>query len=307
MPSRRHFLQGGISLAALAALSPWLSTGALSAGAPLLQRTIPRSGEMLPVIGLGTSQTFNVRLDDASLAPLQQVIETFFAGGARVIDTAPSYGAAERVTGELLKRTGNQDRAFLATKLSSTGRARGQAQFEISQEALQRRNIDLVQVHNLQDTSTQLGLLRELKQQGLVRYIGITHYVESAHDELIAVLQREKDIDFVQFNYSVGERGAEQRLLPYCADHGLATLINRPFQRAALLSRVKDRPLPDWAAELQATSWAQLLLKFILAQPAVTVVIPATTNPRYMADNLAAGREPLPDAALLKKIVEAFA
>ncbi|CAD5108248.1 aldo/keto reductase [Zestomonas carbonaria] len=306
MPSRRHFLQGGISLAALAALSPWLPNTALAAG-PLLQRTIPRSGETLPVIGLGTSQTFNVRIDDTSLAPLVEVINTFFTGGATVIDTAPSYGAAEQVTGELLKRTDNQARAFLATKLSSTGRERGQAQFEISQEALQRKNIDLVQVHNLQDTATQLGLLRELKQQELVRYIGITHYVDSAHDDLIAVLEREKDIDFVQFNYSVGERGAERRLLPYCADNGLATLINRPFQRAALLSRVKGKPLPDWASELQASSWAQLLLKFIIAQPAVTVVIPATSNPRYMADNLAAGSGPLPDAAMRERIIEAFA
>ncbi|AYC31523.1 aldo/keto reductase [Pseudomonas cavernae] len=310
MPSRRHFIQGGASLAALAALaalSPWLPNATWAAPAPLLQRKIPSSGESLPVIGLGTSRVFNVDLTDEQLAPLLEVIQTFFAGGATLIDTAPSYGAAEQVTGELLKRSDNQAKAFLATKLSSTGRERGAAQFQLSQEALQRQHIDLVQVHNLQDSATQLGLLRELKQQGTVRYIGITHYVDSAHDDLIAVLEREKGIDFVQFNYSVGERGAERRLLPYCAEHGLATLINRPFQRAALLSRVKGQPLPDWANALQASSWAQLLLKFILAQPAVTTVIPATSKPRYMADNLAAGRGPLPDAALREKIVQAFA
>ncbi|UVE18403.1 aldo/keto reductase [Pseudomonas sp. LS44] len=307
MPSRRHFIQGGVSLAALTALSSFLPPQTWAATAPLLQRKIPSSGESLPVIGLGTSRVFNVDLEDDDLAPLVAVVQTLFAGGATLIDTAPSYGAAEQVTGELLKRSGNQAKAFLATKLSSSGRERGAAQFKLSQEALQREKIDLVQVHNLQDTATQLGLLRELKQQGTIRYIGITHYVDSAHADLIEVLEREKGIDFVQFNYSVGERGAEQRLLPYCAEHGLATLINRPFQRAALLSKVKGQPLPDWAVDLQATSWAQLLLKFILAQPAVTTVIPATSNPRYMADNLAAGSGPLPDAALREKIIQAFA
>ncbi|MCY1460666.1 hypothetical protein D9M71_782430 [compost metagenome] len=140
-----------------------------------------------------------------------------------------------------------------------------------------------------------------------MRYIGITHYVESAHDDLIETLEKEKGVDFVQFNYSVGERGAEKRLLPYCADHGLATLINRPFQRSALFQRVRGKPLPDWAGEIQATSWAQILLKFILAHPAVTVAIPATSKTRYMADNLAAGTGPLPDAALREKIVQVFA
>ncbi|MBM7062885.1 aldo/keto reductase [Pseudomonas sp. UL073] len=306
MPSRRHFLLSGASLAVCATLLPWLPRDAWAATESLLQRKIPSSGENLPVIGLGTSRVFNVNTDSSDMAALQEVISAFFAGGARLIDTAPSYGAAEQVTGVLLDRAG-ESKAFLATKLSSTGRERGLEQFKLSQEALKRDKIDLVQVHNLQDTATQLALLRELKQDGLVRYIGITHYVESAHDDLIATLEREKDIDFVQFNYSVGERGAEQRLLPYCADHGLATLINRPFQRAALLSKVKDQPLPDWASELKAGSWAQLLLKFILAQPAVTVAIPATSNPRYMVDNLAAGRDPLPDAALRAKIVAAFA
>ena len=304
MPDRRNFIRSTCSLAALSALQ---ALAAVASGSPLLERKIPSSGEALPVIGLGTSQVFEVDPTESELAPLLDVVKTLFAGGARVIDTAPSYGPAERVTGELLKRSGKLGAAFIATKLSSTGRERGLAQFKESQQALQRQKIDLVQVHNLQDTATQLGLLRELRQQGAIRYIGITHYVESAHDELIATLEREKGIDFVQFNYSVGERGAEQRLLPYCADHGLATLINRPFQRADLLGRVKGKPLPDWAAALQAGSWAQLLLKFILADPAVTVVIPGTGKPQYMADNLAAGREPLPDAAVRRKIVEAFA
>ena len=306
MPSRRHFLGRSAQLLALAASTPWLANLAFADPSQMLQRAIPSSGEKLPVIGLGTSRTFEVSLDDASLEPLEKVMRTFINGGARLIDTAPSYGNAEAVTGELLQRTGTKKRAFLASKLSATGRERGLAQFENSLKALQTDKLDLVQVHNLQDTQTQLALLRELKAEGRVRYIGITHYLDHAHDDLLAVLAKEP-VDFVQFNYSVGERNAEKRLLPYCADHGIATLINRPFQRAQLLSRVKGKPLPDWAStEADSTSWAQLLLKFILANEAVTTVIPATSNPRYMADNLKAGIGRLPDAALRAKIVEAF-
>ncbi len=306
MHNRRHFLQYSALAAALAALPPWLPAATVP-GQGLLQRKISPSGEMLPVIGLGTSRTHNVGLDDDDLQPLIEVLQTLINGGARVIDTAPSYGSAERVTGELVQRQAARDKVFLATKVSSTGREAGRRQVEASFKALQTDRIDLIQVHNLQDTATQLKMLRELKEQGRVRYLGITHSSESAHDELLAVLQREPGIDFMQVNYSVAERNAQQRLLPYCADHGIATLINRPFTRGNLLSRVKDRPLPDWAIEIDATSWAQLLLKFILAEPAVTAVIPATSNPRYMADNLLAGQGRLPDAQQRARIVEAFA
>lgn len=268
-------------------------------------RKIPVSGEMLPVIGLGTSRTHNISLDDAQMQQLLEVLRVFVDGGAQLIDTAPSYGNADRVVGELVQRHKAREQVFLATKVSSTGRDRGMAQIEENFKALQTDTIDLIQVHNLQDTSAQLGLLRELKEQGRIRYIGITHYVESAHDRLLEVLKQES-VDFVQFNYSVSERNAEKQLLPYCADNGIATLINRPFTRGNLLSRVKDKPLPDWAADIDASSWAQLLLKFILAEPAVTVVIPATSNPRYMADNILAGQGRLPDARQRQLIVEAF-
>ena len=304
MQTRRQLLHRSAVLAAIAALGPLLPSLA-QAAEPLRMRTIPGSGEMLPVIGLGTSRTHDISLDDVEMEALLDVLRVFVEGGAKVIDTAPSYGNADRVVGELVRRLDARDQVFLATKVSSTGRERGMAQIEASFKALQTDTIDLIQVHNLQDTSTQLGLLRELKEQGRVRYVGVTHYVESAHDRLLDVLKQEK-VDFVQFNYSVGERNAEKRLLPYCADNGIATLINRPFTRGNLLSRVKRKPLPAWAAEIDASSWAQLLLKFILAEPAVTTVIPATSNPRYMADNILAGQGRLPDERQRQLIVEAF-
>lgn len=304
MPTRRQLLHRSALIAAVAALGPVLPSF-VTAAESLRTRTIPGSGETLPVIGLGTSRTHDVRLDDAEMDALLEVLRVFVEGGAQLIDTAPSYGNADRVVGELVQRRDARDQVFLATKVSATGRERGMAQIEDSFKALQTDIIDLIQVHNLQDTRTQLGLLRELKEQGRIRYIGVTHYVESAHDRLLDVLKQEP-VDFVQFNYSVSERNAEKQLLPYCADNGIATLINRPFTRGNLLSRVKGKPLPTWAAEIDASSWAQLLLKFILAEPAVTTVIPATSNPRYMADNILAGQGRLPDARQRELIVEAF-
>jgi len=304
MQTRRQLLHRSALLATLAALGLLLPS--LARGAePLRMRRIPSTSEMLPVIGLGTSRTHDIRIDDPEMQALLDVLRVFVEGGAKVIDTAPSYGNADRVVGELVKRRDARDQVFLATKVSATGRERGLAQIEKSFEALQTDTIDLIQVHNLQDTSTQLALLRDLKEQGRIRYIGVTHYVESAHDRLLEVLKQEP-VDFVQFNYSVSERNAEKRLLPYCAANGIATLINRPFTRGNLLSRVKGKPLPAWAPELDASSWAQLLLKFILAEPAVTTVIPATSNPRYMADNILAGQGRLPDAQQRELIVEAF-
>ncbi len=304
MPTRRHLLRRSALLASVAALGALWPTWP-HAAEPLRMRPIPSSGRRLPVIGLGTSRTHDVALDDPEMARLLEVLRVLVAGGASLIDTAPSYGDADRVVGELVRRQGAREQVFLATKVSASGRERGLAQIEASLEALQTDTLDLIQVHNLQDTRTQLGLLRELKQAGRVRYIGVTHYLESAHDRLLETLKQET-VDFVQFNYSVAERNAEKRLLPYCADHGIATLINRPFTRGNLLSRVKGKPLPAWAAEIDASSWAQLLLKFILAEPAVTVVIPATSNPRYMADNLLAGQGRLPDARQRQMIVDAF-
>lgn len=306
MPTRRQFVQYTAALGALASCGPLMSRLAFAAQ-PLLQRKIPATGELLPVIGLGTSQTFNVDPESADMAPLREVLAAFVAGGAKVIDTAPSYGRAEGVSGELVAQAAARDKVFLATKVSSTGREAGMRQIEASFKALRTDRIDLIQVHNLQDTRTQLALLRELKAQGRIRYIGVTHYVESAHDELLAVLKQEP-VDFVQINYSIGARNAEHKLLPYCADKGIATLINRTFEAGRLFAKVKGRAVPEWAgAELDASSWAQLMLKFVLANPAVTAVIPATSQPRYVLDNLLAGQGRLPNAEQLKRIATEFA
>lgn len=307
MPSRRRFLQHSASLAAFAALAPWLPVQPAFAISNLMQRKIPSSGELLPVVGLGTSRTHDVPLDEEHLEPLREVLRTLVNGSASLIDTAPSYGRAEAVCGALAAEDEMRKRLFLASKVSSSGREAGQRQIAESFAALRTERIDLMQVHNLQDTETQLKLLRELKEQGKVRYIGVTHYLDSAHERLLQVLRREP-VDFVQFNYSVGERNAERELLPFCADKGIAVLINRPFQRAALFDKVRGKDLPDWAMiELGASSWAQLMLKFILANQAVTAVIPATSNPRYMADNLKAGQGQLPDAVQRQRIAELFA
>ncbi|KNC16251.1 aldo/keto reductase [Pseudomonas sp. RIT-PI-a] len=306
MTTRRQFVQYTAALGALASCGPLMSRLAFAAQ-PLLQRKIPATGEWLPVIGLGTSQTFNADPESADMAPLREVLAAFVAGGAKVIDTAPSYGRAERVSGELVAQAAARDKVFLATKVSSTGREAGMRQIEASFKALRTDTIDLIQVHNLQDTRTQLALLRELKAQGRIRYIGVTHYVESAHDELLAVLKQEP-VDFVQINYSIGARNAERKLLPYCADKGIATLINRTFEAGRLFAKVKGRAVPEWAsAELDASSWAQLMLKFVLANPAVTAVIPATSQPRYVLDNLLAGQGHLPNAEQLKRIAAEFA
>ncbi|MCI8212657.1 aldo/keto reductase [Pseudomonas sp. S25] len=302
--SRRHFIQASSALAAMAALSPLLPAFAAT---PLLTRKIPSSGEDLPVIGLGTARTFNFAVSSSEMDPALEVLKTLLSGGARLIDTAPSYGDSQAVTGELLTRAKAHGQAFVATKVSSTGREAGLRQIEQAFKQLQTERIDLIQVHNLQDTTTQLQTLRELKQQGRIRYIGVTHYVESAHDELLATLQKEK-VDFVQVNYSIGARNAEKRLLPWCADNGVAVLANRTFEAGRLFAKVKGKPVPDWAAaELDASSWAQLMLKFVLANPAITAVIPATSNPRYAADNLLAGQGRLPDARLRERIAELFA
>ena len=271
----------------------------------LLTRAIPASAEALPVIGLGTSGPFEVGAAAESRAPLTQVLDGFFASGARLIDTSPMYSTAEAVLGALLSAPMHA-RAFLATKVWTRGEQAGSQQMQRSAQLLHTGKLDLIQVHNLLDLDVQLRTLRAWKEQGKVRYIGVTHYTVSAYPDLIRVLERER-LDFVQFNYSPVTRTAEKRLLPLAAERGTAVLVNRPFEDGALFERVRGKALPAWAAELDAASFGQLALKFIIAHPAVTCVIPATGKLSHLEDNLGGGRGRLPDASQREAIARLFA
>ena len=268
-------------------------------------RVIPSTGEHLPVIGCGTWQTFDVGSSAEALAPLAEVLKVLFAGGSSVIDSSPMYGRSEGVVGDLLTKAGTRDKAFLATKVWTRGRAEGIAQMQRSIALLKANKLDLMQVHNLVDWRTHLVTLRSWKAEDRIRYLGVTHYTSSAYDEVEAVLRSEK-LDFLQINYAVDDRAAEHRILPLAAERGVAVLVNRPFGGGGLLRRVTGRELPPFAREIGCGSWAQLLLKFVLGHPAVTCVIPVTAKPRHMIDNLAAGHGPPPDAALRKRIIEAI-
>jgi aryl-alcohol dehydrogenase-like predicted oxidoreductase len=270
----------------------------------LIARRIPSSGEAIPVIGLGTSGSFEVGESEADRAPLKEVLDAFFAAGGRLIDTSPMYSTAERVLGSLLTPT-MHGRAFLATKVWTRGERAGIEQMTRSAELLKTPRLDLIQIHNLLDLDTHLKTLRQWKEEGRVRYIGITHYTVSAHEDLARVMGREK-LDFVQFNYSPLTRDAEKRLLPLAADRGVAVLVNRPFEDGALFERVRGKPLPSWAADIDATSWGQVALKFIAAHPAVTCIIPATGKVNHLQDNLGGGRGRLPDTRQRDEIARAF-
>ena len=253
-------------------------------------RTIPSSGQPLPVVGCGTWIGFDVADRSPGYESLREVVSLLFAGGGAVLDSSPMYGRSELVTGKLLAE--QPGKAFVATKVWTSGRDAGIRQMQQSFDLLGR--IDLMQVHNLLDWQTHLPTMRAWKSEGRIRYVGVSHYTASAYRELEAVLRAEP-LDFVQVNYAIDDREAEQRILPLAADRGIAVLVNRPFGGGGLLKRIGARPLPDWAADIGATSWAQLLLKFVLSHPAVTCAIPGTGNPKHMAENVAAGTGTLPD------------
>jgi diketogulonate reductase-like aldo/keto reductase len=273
-------------------------------GAPIV-RVIPSSKETLPVIGLGTWQTFDVGAGGPR-TPLRQVLERLVALGGRVVDSSPMYGRAEAVVGDLAADLGLRDTLFLATKVWTTGRAAGVAQMEASRRHLRAKVVDLMQVHNLVDWRTHLRTLREWKQAGRIRYYGVTHYSASAYGDLETIMSAEP-LDFVQLNYSLLEREADRRLLPLAAERGVAVLINRPFAEGALFRRVRGQAVPSWSAEIGCRTWAQLFLKWIVAHPAVTAVIPATSRPEHLADNMEAGVGPLPDAATRQRIARLIA
>jgi len=269
-------------------------------------RAIPGSGERLPVIGIGTWQTFDVGGGAAARAALQEVLRAFFAGGGRVVDSSPMYGSSESVVGDLCQALGICEPLFMASKIYTRGREEGIRGMQRSIERMRAGSMDLMQVHNLLDVETHTPTLREWKAAKRVRYIGITHYTSSAYAEVERWLKT-KQYDFLQINYSLGESEAQKRLLPLAKELGVAVIANRPFAEGAMFGRVRGKPLPPWAAELGIGSWAQYFLKWIVSHRAVTCAIPGTGKPEHMADNLKAGFGPLPDAAQRARMARYYA
>lgn len=303
---RRDLLKFGAGLAAATAL-PGLSW-AQAAAKPLLSRKIPKSGELLPVIGLGTAIVFDIDDNTALRAERSKVIETLLGGGAKLIDTAPSYGSAEAVVGDLLAEMKVRDQVFLATKVRSNNNEAFVRQMQASQQRLHTSKFDLMQMHNVGFldrgmVASQLAIVREWKQQGHFRYIGVTHSQrqEDANGRLIEMMQQDK-LDFIQVNYSMAERSVEDKLLSVAADTGTAVLCNLPFGRGQLFRAVRGQKVPDWAAEFDAATWGQFFLKYLLAHPAINAVIPGTDKVEYMIDNLNAGRGQLPDESMRRRM-----
>jgi diketogulonate reductase-like aldo/keto reductase len=278
-------------LAAAAVAAPALATEARA----MVKRRIPSSGEEIPVIGMGSSNTFDVEDTSAATNPLREVLQALVEGGGTVIDTSPMYGRSEAVLGDLIAAAGLRPRLWLATKVWTRGREAGAVQIAESMRRLRTDRLELLQIHNLLDWREHVPTLRSLQRAGKVRYSGITHYRADAHAELERVLTEER-FDWLQVNYSLAEPAADARLLPFCRDKGIAVMANRPFADGELFARVRGKPLPPWAAELGCASWAQFFLKYVVSHPAVTCVIPATSKPGNMRDNVAAGTGPLPDA-----------
>jgi aryl-alcohol dehydrogenase-like predicted oxidoreductase len=307
MKARREWLKRMAGAAGVLALDP---LPLLAAEPGLVTRAIPSTGERLPVIGLGSSATFSQVARGEDVTALRAVLERMVERGGTVFDTAPAYGASEEVAGRIAQELGIAKRLFWATKLNVAGWGGGKAdpaqarsQVETSLRRIAKPQIDLVQVHNLGDLRTQLPILREYKEKGRVRYIGVTTTFARQYDDLVR-LMRNEPLDFIGTDYAIDERHAEETILPLAAEKGIAVLVYAPFGRRRLWSRVAGRQVPDWAREFGATSWAQFFLKFVASHPAVTSVTPATSKPGNMADNMGAARGPFPDAAMKKRMIE---
>ena len=270
-----------------------------------LRRSIPKTGEALPAVGLGTWQVFDVAGNAVELAQARETLRRFVELGGALVDSSPMYGTSEAVVGDLTAALGVRQRLFIATKVWTTGRAAGVRQMEESMAKLRVDRLDLMQVHNLVDADMHLATLRDWKRAGRIRYLGVTHYTSSAYRELEPYVAS-GDLDFVQLNYSLGERAAEARLLQLAADTRTAVLVNRPFMEGALFRRTRGKPLPDWAKEIDCESWAQFFLKWIIAHPAVTCAIPGTRNPQHVADNLGAAQGKIPDEPTRRKMADYF-
>lgn len=280
-----------------------LGNGTISFQDTVQQRTIPSSGEKLPIVGVGTWQTFDVSDASNERTNLKAVLTTLLSKGGSVVDSSPMYGRSERVVGDLSTELGINDRLFIATKVWTSGREEGIRQMNESFQLMKRKHIELMQIHNLVDWQTHLKTLRAWKDQGKIKYIGLTHYTQSAHDRLATILSNEV-VDFIQINCNLLDRNAEKRLLPFAQEKGVAVLINQPFESGSLFQRVQGKQLPEWAKEFDCNSWAQFFLKFILGHPAVTCVIPGTSKPHHMLDNMAAGFGTFPTEAQRRKMVD---
>jgi aryl-alcohol dehydrogenase-like predicted oxidoreductase len=298
--ARRRMLQLAVGCTVLAAMN---KKKAIAQSSALLKRPIPRTGEMLPAVGVGTWQTFDVGVEAPERTELKEVLRLLVAGGGSVVDSSPMYGEAERVVGDLSAELRLREKLFFATKVWTRGRDAGIRQMESSLKLMRTRTMDLMQVHNLQDVAVHARTLREWKDAGRIRYLGITHYYSGAYAELERLVTS-REWDFVQFNYSMAEREAEARLLPACAESGVAVIANRPFSMGALFPRVRGKELPAWAAEFDCASWAQFFLKYILSHPAVTCAIPGTSRVAHLKDNLQGGIGRLPDAKMRRRMVE---
>ena len=299
MFSRRDF----IALSSLSFL-PTLSNASIL-NESMLKRVIPSSGEELPVIGLGTSRVFDIERSKNELNVREKILDIFYENGGRLIDTSPMYGMSEEIIGITAKKYIEKNRFFLATKVWTEGRENGMRQIEESFQKMRADKISLIQVHNLLDWKTQIKTLRSLKDEGRIDYIGITHYKSNAFDEMIKIMKAEK-VDFAQFNYSMGEREAEQKILPFCKDNGIATLINRPFMRGRLFREAQERKLPSWVSDYDIDSWGQFFLKYIISHDAVTNIIPATSKPKNMLDNAKAGMGRMLGKKAKKRMLEVF-
>ena len=298
--SRRQFLQTSAAASLMISFAPGF---ALAAESAVIKKSIPSSGERLSVIGLGTSRTFDVDSDQAVTSPLMAVMQAFFDNGGQLIDSSPMYGSAEAVTGALVRNATNKQDLFTATKVWTYGEREGIEQMERSMQRLGVDQIDLMQIHNLRDWQIHIDTLVDWKAQGRIRYIGITTSHGRYHEELEELMQQ-LPLDFVQFSYNIQNRTAEQRLLPIARERGIATLINRPYQRGSLFRKVKGKSLPTWAADIDCASWGQFFLKFIAAHPAVICVIPATSKLKHMVDNMAAGYGRLPDEPTRQRMIK---
>jgi diketogulonate reductase-like aldo/keto reductase len=290
-----------LAAAAAASLSPIAS---LAEERAMHRRPIPQFDESLPVIGLGTYSVFDVESSAANIASRSSIVELLTGNGGSVIDTSPMYNRSEKVIGDIVQTFEPREALFLATKVWTDGREAGLTQMQRSAELMNTDVVDLMQVHNLRDTEVHMASIRELQERGQIRYNGLTHYTASAHDAIMREMRKYKP-QFVQINYSLGEREVEDKVLPLADELGIAVIINRPYQAGRLFSAVRGKSLPEWASEF-AMSWGQFFLKYIIGHPAVTCVIPATSKPHHMQDNLEAGFGPLPDASARKRMVEFF-